>query len=462
MLGTQPRSAVAHESPERTGLLERMVRARKASDDLFRIVRPDSLYERPIAERHRMVFYIGHLEAFDWNLLRGALRNPPVFHPEFDRLFAFGIDPVGGGLPTDQPADWPSIGDVREYVRRLRATLDQALNRLDLSHADLEADASRSGFPLNGFSLATLLQVAIEHRLMHVETLAYMLHQLPFDQKVRDSSEPSDLSPRDDSPVANDLAEIPAGEITLGLARGSGEFGWDNEFEEHRVAVPEFRIQRYKVTNAQYLEFLEAGGYDAREFWTDADWNWKNQGQISHPAFWKQSGNGWLLRSMFEEIPLPANWPAYVSHAEASAYAKWMGKLLPTEGQWQRAAFGAADGRERQYPWGNEAPSGRFGNFDLRRWDPEPVDASPDGASAFGVRDLLGNGWEWTSTKFAPFAGFQTFPFYRGYSADFFDGKHFVLKGGSMRTAACMLRPSFRNWFQTHYQYVYAGFRCVD
>src|ERR1700687_673314 len=127
----------------------------------------------------------------------------------------------------------------------------------------------------------------------------------------------------------------------------------------------------------------------------------------------------------------------------------------------------AAVGGERIYPWGSEAwgseaPSARFGNFDFHRWDPTPVNAFPEGQSAFGIDDILGNGWEWTSTVFAPFPGFEPFPFYRGYSADFFDGKHFVMKGGSARTAACMLRRSFRNWFQSHYQYAYAGFRCVQ
>ncbi len=122
---------------------------------------------------------------------------------------------------------------------------------------------------------------------------------------------------------------------------------------------------------------------------------------------------------------------------------------------------GTFEGTERQYPWGSDAPSSTFGNFDFSHWNPTPVNAFPEGRSAFGVHDMLGNGWEWTSSVFAPFAGFEPFPFYRGYSADFFDGKHFVMKGGSPRTAACMLRPTFRNWFQAHYQYVYAGFRCV-
>lgn len=165
---------------------------------------------------------------------------------------------------------------------------------------------------------------------------------------------------------------------------------------------------------------------------------------------------------MFAEIPLPLDWPVYVSHDEASAYARWVGKELPSEAQWHRAAYGTRNGNERAYPWGAEAPSARRGNFDFERWDPVPAGSHPEGDSDFGIADLVGNGWEWTRTPFAPFPGFQPFSFYPGYSANFFDGKHFVMKGGSPRTAAGMLRRSFRNWFQPHYPYVYATFRCVE
>jgi gamma-glutamyl hercynylcysteine S-oxide synthase len=447
MPATQSDTAIRHE------LMELLADARHRTDELFAVVKADSLYDRPIAERHRIVFYIGHLEAFDWNLFHERVFGIESFHAEFDRLFAFGIDPVGGGLPTDQPSDWPSIAAARDYVRKIRAVLDEkladALNDPQLPTGD-------------GFPLTTLLNVAIEHRLMHAETLAYMLHQLPLDRKVKQVE-----SLRSPAPVVDHgSVEIPAGVITLGLSRGSDSFGWDNEYESHTVSVPAFAIDRYKVTNQQYLEFINAGGYETRAFWgdgeNDGDWNWKSAQGISHPAFWKRAGEQWMYRTMFEEIPLPLDWPVYVSQAEAKAYARWAGKSLPTEGEWQRAAYGTANGGERTYPWGEQAPEASFGNFDFARWSPAPVNAFPKGCSAFGVHGILGNGWEWTSTEFAPFAGFEPFPFYRGYSADFFDGKHFVLKGGSPRTAACMLRPTFRNWFQAHYQFAYTGFRCVS
>ena len=428
-------------------LLARLQLARAESDRLFDHVKPESLYERPIPERHRIIFYVGHLEAFDWNLLRERLLGQTSFHSEFDNLFAFGIDPVDGGLPSDQPSDWPSVSQVREYVNQIRRALDAGLGEA------LSRQAAQDQTSAN-----QLLNVAIEHRLMHAETLAYMLHQLPFDAKVRKPRLPELVLP----PVEPRLIEIPAGNATLGISRrDTNVFGWDNEYEAHTFAVPAFAIDQYEVTNREYLQFMNDGGYQNRLLWSEDDWKWKTQHSISNPVFWSQVGGEWQYRTMFENVPLPPDWPVYVSHAEASAYARWAGKALPTEAQWHRAAYGTPEGRERPYPWGTEAPDRRFGNFDFDSWDPTPVGAFQQGQSAFGVADLMGNGWEWTATLFAPFPGFQAFEFYPGYSANFFDGAHYVMKGGSARSAACMLRRSFRNWFQPHYQYVYAGFRCV-
>jgi len=436
----------------RRHLRERLSEARVRADEIFNIVKPGSLYERPIPERHRIIFYLGHLEAFDWNLLRGRILDLKTFDPALDQLFAFGIDPVDGGLPSDQPADWPAETEVRRYVQQVRERVDAGL--AELSPADWESAPVGADF-----SASMLLNVAIEHRFMHAETLAYMLHQLPLDHKVVRQPKPALVVPR----VEFEMIDIPAGLATLGLARKpENTFGWDNEYEEHKVDVPTFAIDKYKVTNGQYLDFVVAGGYENREFWADADWGWRAAQDVRHPAFWRGSGDRWHCRTMFDEIPLPLDWPVYVSQAEASAYARWAGKSLPNEAQWHRAAYGTPGDQERPYPWGAAIPSARKGNFDFQHWDPTSVGAFPDGQSAFGVADLLGNGWEWTASPFQPFAGFQPFSFYPGYSANFFDGKHYVMKGASPRTAACMLRRSFRNWFQPHYQYVYAGFRCIS
>jgi iron(II)-dependent oxidoreductase len=425
----------------------RIREARTHSDELFEIVRPEALYDRPIPERHRIVFYLGHLEAFDWNLLLEPL-GLASFDPDFDRLFAFGIDPVEGGLPDDEPKDWPSLEKVRRYTARLRNSLDDAL------HAATAKDPG-----LERLEHGLLLDVAIEHRLMHAETLCYMLHQLPVERKFGRSV----LPPPPAQPSVPVKVAIPAGIATLGMRRSeNGAFGWDNEFEEHGVDVPAFAIDAYNVTNQEYLRFVLEGGYRDRSLWSDAGWEGVSSQGRQHPIFWVRRGDSWACRTMFEEIPLPPDWPVYVSHDEASAYARWAGKELPSEAEWHRAAYATRDSSERAYPWGAEPLSPRHGNFDLRRWDPVPVGSFPDGSSDFGVADLVGNGWEWTRTPFSPFPGFQPFSFYPGYSANFFDGKHFVMKGGSPRTAGCMLRRSFRNWFQPHYPYIYAAFRCVE
>ena len=404
-----------------THLAQMLTRARAGTDTLFGLVRPEAFYERPVPERHRLIFYFGHLEAFDWNLISHAAAVPS-FCPEFDQLFAFGIDPKPGQTKQDERSDWPDIAEVREYNRRVRHTLDDVLNQ----------------------TLDELLSIALEHRLMHAETFAYLLHSLSIDQKHIPLVAAS--CPQSAAPIQV-MLEIPGGAVTLGQARkdayGKNTFGWDNEFESHEVSVASFAMNKYKVTNGEYLEFVRAGG--------------------KPPHFWRWHEDQWYWRGMWEEVPLPLDWPVYVTHEEASAFAAWSGKRLPTEAEFHRAAYGTVHGEgERAYPWGDEQPDSRRGNFGGNRWDPISVTASPLGDSAFGVSQLVGNGWEWTSTAFEPFPGFQTFSCYPGYSARFFGGDHYVLKGASPRTDARLLRRSFRNWFRPNFPYVYAGFRCVE
>ncbi|WP_347556402.1 SUMF1/EgtB/PvdO family nonheme iron enzyme [Robbsia sp. KACC 23696] len=529
------------------------------TDQLFAAVHPDFLSSRPVPERHRLLFYIGHLEAFDWNLLASRALAQPPFNPEFDHLFAFGIDPVGGGLPTDVPEDWPSMQAIRQYRDTVRDRIETAIAHVDFSQSvrrlpeDIRTDAPIEGDDVHAaagadaaakvrqdegdVSIATLCLVALEHRQMHAETLAYLIHQMPYAHKrapdaaaAQGHTEPTGgaragtsaaiqtpAAQRDDAtdPGAHVGAEapmcrIPGGVVSMGLpgsftiaaTRGASslsaqasaaadrthasQFGWDNEWVDPaaaQVSVPAFEIDRWMVTNGAFLRFVEAGGYDDPTWWREEDWAWRQAADVSHPAFWERdvaAPDGWRWRGMFAPLALPLSWPVYVSRAEAAAYARFVGKRLPTEAEWLRAAEGVAglpdasmslrpaDTRDAAFTDGaapgsaaEQASRAFHGNADFRRWDPDAVDAHPQNHSHFGVEGQFGNGWEWTADPFAPFKGFKAFPFYRGYSADFFDNQHFVMKGGSPRTAARMLRPSFRNWFQAHYPYVYAGFRCA-
>ena len=182
--------------------------------------------------------------------------------------------------------------------------------------------------------------------------------------------------------------------------------------------MPSFSVDVFPVTNGEYLKFVRAGGYEDRNYWKPEDWEWIAPRPHCTSAFLVQRSSSpaadpdtqWEYRAMFGTIPLPLSWPVYVSHAEASAFARWAGKKLPTEAQWHRAAYGTPEETERAYPWGSAPPESSRGNFHHQSWDATPVDAHPAGASAFGVFDLLGNGWEWTSTPFGPLPGFAPLP----------------------------------------------------
>jgi formylglycine-generating enzyme required for sulfatase activity len=399
-------------------LIEELECGRAESDRFFGVIKSEAIYQRPIDARHRVIFYIGHLDGFDSIQICREGLGIKSRDPNLDDLFQAGIDPDGAHLPSDQASDWPSLAQVQDYVARCRSHVDRHLE-----------SASEE-----------LVYMALEHRLMHLETLAYMFHNLPYVLKNVPPSEPigGDCGP---DGVKNEWRPIASGTATLGKPH-DGTFGWDNEYDETRFDVAAFEIQRFSVTNGEYLKYVNEGA--------------------PMPHFWVRRGGAIFYRGMFGETPLPLSWPVYITQAEAQAYADAHGLVLPTEQQFHRAAHGTSDGADREYPWGAYSPSAQRGNFDFHQWDPKPVNATPAGDSAFGVSQLVGNGWEWTCTPFGPLPGFSPRPSYPGYSASFFDGQHFVLKGGSARTAARLLRPSFRNWFRRDYPFVYAKFRCVS
>jgi formylglycine-generating enzyme required for sulfatase activity len=291
---------------------------------------------------------------------------------------------------------------------------------------------------------------------MHVETLSYLFERL--EPGLRESKPPSlDQRP---APAQRWLA-VPAGPVELGLHRATAPAaGWCNEYEGFTTRVPAFAIEERKTTTGDWLEFLEAGGYRERDLWTDADWAWRVKEGVTAPAGWTLRDRGWTLRTCDVDVPLPRSWPVYVSHAEATAYARFRGARLPTEAEWHRAVHGTAAGQTRPFPWGDEAPvPGLHGNFGFAHRHPTTVGAHPAGRSAFGLDEPVGNGWEWTASPFAPFPGFERYAVYPGYSEPFFDGRHFVIAGASAVTALPLLRRSFRNWYQPHYRAPFATLR---
>ena len=401
-------------------------RNRARSAQIFGLIDSTAFYDRPIPLRHPFVFYEGHLPAFSFLTLNERALGETPLDPTYEKLFERGIDPSSlTDAQRHERADWPT----REQVAAFGRACDERV--LDaLANAELVVPSNPK--LVRGQSAWAIL----EHEPMHHETLMYIVHQLDHAKKTCVPQQHVD-APR----VSNDFVRIDRGIATIGVDPDDITFAWDNEMQRIELIVDAFNIQRYPVTNGEYLEYVRAGH--------------------KPPTFWIERDGEWFLHGVFDEIPLPLSWPVYVSHDEAEAYAAWAGLRLPTEAEYHRAAFGTAQKTERAFPWGDDAPEYKYGNFDFVRYDPEPVTAHPDGASAWGVHDLIGNGWEWTATVFGPLPGFAPLASYPNYSADFFDGKHYVMKGASPVTAKELVRRSFRNWFYHDYPYMYAKFRCV-
>ncbi|MEA2235947.1 MAG: gamma-glutamyl hercynylcysteine S-oxide synthase [Thermoanaerobaculia bacterium] len=403
---------------------------RNVSRALFAIPTEEAYFDRPIRLRNPIVFYEGHLPAFAVNtLIKLALKHDGIDR-DLETLFARGIDPEdeeAAKTPTDY---WPSRADVQAYGRNAEEQIVRAL-------CDGPIDDGLVPQRRNAEAAFTIL----EHELMHQETLLYLFHELPYERKNPIAPLRGTPAVRAHATVTKDMIRIPAGEATLGADRS--DFGWDNELPQMRASVEEFAIDRHNVTNGDYLKYVVATG-------------------VKPPHFWLERDGTFYRRGMFDLAPLPLDCPVYATHEEATAYANWRGKRLPSEAEYHRAAFGTPSGEERQFPWGDALPDATRGNFGFANWDPVPIGSYPRGVSAFGVHDLVGNGWEWTSSLFEPFPGFEPMSSYPLYSADFFDGKHYVTKGASPVTAPELIRRSFRNWYRPGYPYTYATFRCCS
>jgi ergothioneine biosynthesis protein EgtB len=270
------------------------------------------------------------------------------------------------------------------------------------------------------------------------------------------------------------MVNVAGGEFEMGSA---GEaFGYDNERPAHTVLLPDFRIDAYPVTAGEYAVFIEEGGYQTRSLWSDEGWEWKEANDINCPEYWSRSAGSsdrrWRVREMFEDTAMRADHPVTgVSWYEAEAYARFVGKRLPTEAEWEKAAsWDPIAGRKRRFSWGDEP--GGAGNFGFRNWGTtavgtsQLVGAAPSGrssaagANAYGCFDMSGNVWEWTASRFEGYPGFKVFP-YPEYSKIWFDGDHRVLKGGSWATRLPLLRCSFRNFWRPRFRIAFAGFRCA-
>jgi iron(II)-dependent oxidoreductase len=430
--------------------------ARQRTCDLVADLTDSQMLGPRLAIVNPLLWEIGHVAWFQekWVLRHAANRSP--IRPDADALYD------SAAVPHDTRWDLPLPG--REVtLRYLREVRDRVVERL------------HRGEPAQEDVYFTLLSVF--HEDMHTEAFTYTRQTLGYRAPQLAASN-QDV---EGGPLPGD-ADIPGGTFRLGAnpphptlsptlggegrVRGDESFVFDNEKWAHPVEVHPFAIARAPVTQAEFAAFVEGDGYRRRRFWSEEGWRWREQANARHPVYWQREAAGrWLRRDFDRWVPLEPHRPVlHVNWFEAEAYCRWANRRLPTEAEWEVAAAaepnGSGDGpagHKRRFPWGSELPAPHHANLDWRALGCVDVGALPEGDSAFGCRQMIGNVWEWTGSDFLPYPGFVPDP-YKEYSAPWF-GTHKVLRGGCWATRSRLLRNTWRNFYRPDRRDVWAGFR---
>ncbi|WP_083502009.1 ergothioneine biosynthesis protein EgtB [Sphaerimonospora mesophila] len=439
------------------------------ADDPYSWNDPHRLKERIVAElatvRARSLTYT---DADDDLLVRqhSPLMSPLVWDlahvGNYEELWV--LRTVGGMAPLrpeiddvydafKQPRrDRPSLpllspDEARRYICGVRGRVFDVLGEMD-------PDAMRLGGPDPLRTGGYVFGLVAQHEHQHAETMLATLQLSGQPGLVPDGELPTGpYAGRPGGPVAEEI-HIPAGVFTMGASDAS-PWAYDNERAAHRRHLPDYWIDRHPVSNGAFAAFIADGGYDEPRWWNPRGWKWVCRSGVRAPLFWTWDGDTWVRTRFGRTEPVPEDEPVqHVSWYEADAYARWAGRRLPTEAEWEKACGGHA------YPWGDLPPSAEQANLGNRAARPAPVGAFPRGASPYGVEQLIGDVWEWTDSWFLPYPGFRGFP-YPEYSEVFFGESYRVLRGGSWATHSTAVRTTFRNWDYPIRRQIFAGFRCA-
>lgn len=399
---------------------------------------PEEFFRRRVHSFYSPIgWHFGHVGRTEEYWVISAALKRPVRDEKLIFLFADLPD-----NPKDNRVNLPSIEEIKQYLADTRSDVLDALDQ-----ADLEAD---DPYFADGYAW----EFALQHECQHQETIAEMLCL------IHRELDPSEL-PRDavvpewKNGVRFEKLAIPGWKFCMG---SDDRHGYDNEKGEHQILLDSFIVDKYPVTSFQWSEFIADGGYEAESLWSEEGWKWRQDEQATQPEYWKVVDGVNCMIGPHGLRPIHPDEPAScLSWHEADAYCRWAGRRMLDEVEWE---YIAKAGR-RRYPWGEELPSEQTAVNYLRSWHPEPVGTHPAGESLVGVQDLAGNVWEWTSSKFLPYPGFEAFP-YDGYSKDHMKGEHRVCRGGSWATADPILRTTFRNWYVPTYRQGFLGLRCAD
>jgi 5-histidylcysteine sulfoxide synthase/putative 4-mercaptohistidine N1-methyltranferase len=412
-------------------------------EQLFECLAGDAAYfEKPIPLRHPLIFYYGHTATFFINKLLLAGLIPERLDARLESICAVGVDEMSWDDLNDAHYAWPSVAEVTAYRQRMRAAVDKVITETPLTG------------PIAWDSPWWVVLMGIEHERIHLETSSVLIRQHRLEH-VRPHPAWAPWRKTGAAPV-NSLVDIPAGTVVLGKDRNDPWYGWDNEYGHHEAQLPAFLASKHLVSNAEFLVFVEAGGYAEAAFWDEEGAAWRDYAQASQPTFWVRAADGWRLRLMLEVVAMPWNWPVEVNCHEARAFCRWKAACdgqpvrLPTEDEWRRIADFAGVG---EVP----AHSPAAANIHLDHGASAcPVDEFAHGP----FFDVVGNVWQWTETAIYPYAGFRVHPLYDDFTTPTFDGRHNLIKGGSWISAGNEARLAARYAFRRHF-FQHAGFRYV-
>lgn len=403
------------------------------------VIKEETFDLNPDPLRNKLIFYLGHSAVFYINKLIQVGLIKHRINPQYETLFEIGVDPE---TPAEleaaiQGVNWPELQKVWEYRDKARAEITAIIHQTPLN------------LPIDQQHPIWALLMGIEHSRIHLETSSMLLRQLPIENLKRPQG--WNYAPTNLEIPHNQMREIPGGIVKLGKRQDDLTFAWDSEYGDLEVEVPPFLASQYLITNGEFLEFVQADGYNNANYWHNESWQWKQLNNIQCPKFWIHQENNYRYRATFDELDLPLDWPVEVNHYEAIAYCRWKGKntRLMTEAEWHQALTISEDSSlVNNY------------NLNLQFISPTPVGMFSENHQS-GLSDLRGNVWEWLGETFKPLPGFQTHHLYADQSAPFFDNKHFMMLGGSWATNGTMALPCYRNWFRPYF-YQHVGFRVAE
>ncbi|MBP6609664.1 MAG: 5-histidylcysteine sulfoxide synthase [Paludibacter sp.] len=420
---------------EKTWAIDELLYTQLKSDEVF--------YHRGDPLRHVLLFYFGHTAVFFINkLFLAKLINTRV-NPSFESIFAIGVDEMSWDDLNEKNYNWPAVSEVRAYRAEVKQVILDCIDRMELS------------LPVKWDDPFWIIMMGIEHERIHLETSSVLIRQLPLDEVVEGRF--GQICNVECEVPVNELVAVSGAEMKLGKSKSHQFYGWDNEYGSYTETVADFSASKFLISNAEFLQFVNAGGYTNQTYWTEEGWNWCNYKQAKMPLFWRECNGEYKLRLVAQEIAMPWNWPAEVNYLEAKAFCNWKteqeGKQyrLLTEAEWYRLAqhcnLKEMDGLQ-------SIP----GNVNLKYFtSPCPVDMF-----CFGdFYDVVGNVWQWTETPITGFAGFEVHPLYDDFSTPTFDGKHNIIKGGSWISTGNEATYHARYAFRRHF-YQHAGFRVVQ